>query len=170
MREPVEHTHHEPTEIRPDEVPEPYRRAVSDSVREMARDAGVPVDLLVQPWAKRPPVLGPPPPIPDWIRVGPHTFEIRHDPDTARLLRDDDSRGDTYTEALMIRLDDRNPSTVVAETLLHELMHAAWYVTALRAVENPDEEAVCQALAPVLLGILRDSPELVAYLTAEVSS
>lgn len=107
--------------------------------------------------------------IPDHITVGPHQVQVRHDHDTAQLLRGDGTRGDSRPDELIIRLDPERPHTGVAETLLHEVIHMAWHQTSLRC--TPDlvdhEEPIVTALAPVLLGVLRANPQLVAYLTTE---
>jgi hypothetical protein len=105
--------------------------------------------------------------IPDPVTVGPHAIEVRHDSDTAQLLRSDGMRGDSRPDELLVRLDSDRPHTAVAETLLHELIHIAWHQTPLRCSDLDDhEEPIVSALAPVLLGVLRANPQLVAYLTA----
>lgn len=106
---------------------------------------------------------------PSPIHIGPHAYEVRCDPDTASLLRDEHSRGDSRPDQLLIRLDTERPHTAVAETLLHEALHCVWHQTPLRTDGTLDdyEEAIVTALAPVLLGLLRHNPDLVGYLTGD---
>lgn len=106
--------------------------------------------------------------IPAKITLGPHNYEIRSDVDTARLLRDEDARGDSRPDQLVIRIDVDRPHTAVAETLLHEALHCVWHQTSLRVEHDNDaEEKAVTALAPLLLQMLRRNPELTAYLTGE---
>ena len=107
--------------------------------------------------------------IPTTIDIGPHRYLVECTDDTSRRLQDDFSTGDSTPDRLNIRLDGDRPHTVVAETLLHEVMHCAWHVAGLRS--HPDlgddlqEQVIC-ALAPQLLDALRRNPQLVAHLTA----
>lgn len=54
--------------------------------------------------------------LPPHVELGPHRYEIRSDPDTAQLLRDEDARGDSRPDKLIIRLDPDRTHTAVAET------------------------------------------------------
>lgn len=104
---------------------------------------------------------------PKRLSLGAHTFEVRSDPDTARLLRDEDSRGDSRPDQLVIRIDTDRPHSAVAETLLHEALHCVWHLTSLRVDnDNDQEERTISALSPLLYALLRDNPKLVTYLTA----
>lgn len=106
--------------------------------------------------------------IPTSVRIGPHAYTVRTDHDTGKLLHDEGSRGDSRPAVHLIRLDVDRPHTAIAETLLHEVLHCAWDQTSMRtsANLNDHEEAIITALAPLLLGALRDNPDLVEYLTA----
>jgi hypothetical protein len=107
--------------------------------------------------------------VPKHFTLPPHTYSIRTDDETARLLRDEDSRGDSRPDQLVIRLDTDRPHTAVAETLLHEALHCCWNHTALGLDTGDDntEERTITALAPLLLTLLRANPDLVTYLTAD---
>lgn len=109
----------------------------------------------------------PAPKIPDAVTIGPHTYEIRTDPEAHRLLREDGSNGDSRPDRLVVQLDLDRPHTAIADTFIHELLHCAWQQTALRVEHDTDaEERAVTALAPLVLGMLRANPELVKYLTA----
>ena len=107
------------------------------------------------------------PTIPGQIRIGPHTYEIRHDPETAKRVRAAGHAGNSEANQLLIQLDTDQPHTQLADTLIHEALHCAWSQTSLPAGLADEEEAVVLALSPLLLGLLRDNPELVAYLTVD---
>lgn len=103
-------------------------------------------------------------PIPEQVRVGPHVYEIRADRQTAAMLRENGSRAETRADRCLVLLDpDIGPR---AESLLHELLHCAWNLTSLRVTEALDEheESVVTSLAPLILGMLRDNPDLVRFL------
>lgn len=51
-----------------------------------------------------------------------------------------------------------------ADTLLHELLHAAWYVAGITEFTSKQEERVVGALSPLLLDVLRRNPKLVQEL------
>lgn len=105
--------------------------------------------------------------LPDHVNLGSHRISIDATEATARLLRDEDSRGDSRFDQLLVRLDADRPHTAATETLLHELLHCCWNASALRALEVDEaQELVVTALAPPLLEILRRNPDLVTYLTA----
>lgn len=107
--------------------------------------------------------------VPKRLKLGAHVYEIRSDTDTARLLRDEEARGDSRPDHLIIRLDADRPHTSVAETLLHEALHCVWNQTSLTVDLHDEEEKAVTALAPLLLQLMRRNPDLVAYLTAEAS-
>lgn len=94
------------------------------------------------------------------MRIGPHRWTIR------RQLVDADCEvyGRTYERELAIVVAPTVPSQE-RDTLLHELLHAIWAHTGL-SYEDDEQERVVGALAPWLLGALRDNPRLVAFLLA----
>jgi hypothetical protein len=51
----------------------------------------------------------------------------------------------------------------IADTLMHEILHAALHVGRTNLTENQEEKVVA-ALAPLLLDILRRNPQVLAYL------
>lgn len=105
--------------------------------------------------------------IPGSLVLGAHVYEIRWDKDTARLLRDEDSRGDSRPDQLTIRIDTDRPHSAVAETLLHKALHCAWNHTALGLDLEEDEERIVTALSPLVIELLRRNPDVVAYLLAD---
>ena len=102
------------------------------------------------------------------LDVGPHTFTVTVDRDTGRQLRSYDTLGDTVISSLRIRIDDDLEPSVQRETMLHEALHALWWLTALPSNDlcDHDEEAVVKGLAAPLLDLLRRNPSLVEFLTA----
>lgn len=71
------------------------------------------------------------------------------------------------TDKRIAYVSEREPEQSQAEALLHELLHAAVDLTAMRAGAIEDgvkEEALVAALSPVLFAMLRENPRLVAFL------
>ena len=106
---------------------------------------------------------------PATIQVGPFTYTVHVD--KARMnqaCRDDhtDLLGRCEHRTLDIDIDPDQAPGQMADTLLHELLHALTDVTGLANEWDEDrEEAVVRRLSPVLLDTLRRNPALVAYLT-----
>lgn len=105
--------------------------------------------------------------IPVHIDLGAHRFEVRSDPETARLLTEEGSNGDSRADRLIIRIDPDRPPSSVAQTLLHELMHCMWAHGALKEAgfDNDQQEQIICGLAPPMLEVLRRNPALVKLLT-----
>ncbi len=100
------------------------------------------------------------------LLVSVHTYAIVWD-ESGLVGRHADNRGSTDKDELLIALDARLPASRQRETLLHEVLHAAWGSTSLRSTgAHEHEEVVVDALAPVLLDALRRNPALVAFLLA----
>jgi hypothetical protein len=103
--------------------------------------------------------------LPATVEVGPHRYRIscpNHD------LEGDDCSGRTQNLQLVIQVRNDRPHTAVADTLLHELLHAVAHVAGF--VQSADEtetlEDVISRLSSPLLDTLRRNPDLVAFLTA----
>lgn len=92
------------------------------------------------------------------VRLGPHRWTIRR----GAIDADGELYGRTLERELTILLAPTVPSQE-RDTLLHELLHACWAQTGLD-FEDDEQERVVGALAPWLLGALRDNPRLVAFL------
>ena len=84
---------------------------------------------------------------------------------TVQLRSLADRYGETAKRRLRITLARGQAPGHMRDTLLHEVLHAAWSVNPPLDDED-QEERVVAALAPWLLLALRDNPDLVAFLTA----
>lgn len=105
--------------------------------------------------------------VPEALCIGPHVYEVRTSRDVTQDLRADSNTGRCRPDFLTIDIDPEHPLTVVAETLLHEVLHACVAQAGLtHALADDDlEERVVLAVTPPLLDTLRSNPELVAFLT-----
>lgn len=104
--------------------------------------------------------------LPHHVRVGAHRYQVTTD----SAIGDRGANGETYRERCQVVMNPNLAPTMEREVLLHELLHAVWGAGALVSIDHPAsavEEQVCHALAPPLLQLLRDNPELLAYLAGE---
>ncbi len=112
-----------------------------------------------------------PPPLPTHVRVGPYLYTVHSDAARMSDLRNDSSEGNRvgqiYYQKLAIDIDPTLAHDRKVSALLHEVLHASWHF----ANFDPDnegkisEEQVVSGLERILLAVLRDNPDLVAYLT-----
>lgn len=118
---------------------------------------------------------------PAHVRVGPHTLEIvylTHKKWTKRGLPGDKvgqfSLQTSHIHIATSDLQDKYSETYLRDILMHEIMHAVWEVGGLTsALDNgiPQEvsaldEQVVGQMSPILLGVLLDNPDVLAYLLA----
>lgn len=112
-------------------------------------------------------------PIPTQIRIGHLRYTITVDDDliNAESVKDGvkyAGLSQSSKQAIVLRKD--NPPDYQAETLLHEIIHQCLRVTGVDPDEDAKanvvdvEERAVKAIAGPLLRVLRDHPELVAYL------
>ena len=94
------------------------------------------------------------------IKVGPHVYQVLRK--TAKELPD--ALGICNFNSLEIWIRCRLRGSKAKEILLHEILHATTHPS-FNGEEKTDDESLVNAVAPVLLQVLQDNPELVAYLT-----
>lgn len=100
---------------------------------------------------------------PTALVVGPYTYSVELHP----ALEDGEFRGITHTDDHYIRLNPKLPPALMRTTLLHEALHAvASSGAAISLEEKLTQEAWIGRIEAPLTGLLRDNPELVAFLTA----
>ena len=103
--------------------------------------------------------------LPDIINIGPFPFELRPD---AVACAAGNVNGSMMADSQVILLSPNNAKEAIQETLIHECLHAIWDKTYL-GIKYPDTdndsegELLIRTLAPYLLGLLKDNPELVKF-------
>lgn len=100
--------------------------------------------------------------LPKTIRIGYHDFAIEAWP--SAIAQASDRLGECDKLNNIIRVSDNLNDRTAANTLLHEVMHACWYIAGLEA--NDSEERTVNCLSNQLAQVWRDNPAFVAYLTA----
>lgn len=114
------------------------------------------------------------------LRIGHLTFDVSVDQAylDAKALQSGVSSlaGRSEWSNQRITLAGDMGTVYAADTLLHEVLHQCLRAANVRPDEDAEaglkdvEERAVGAMAGVLVGVLRDNPELVAYLLAEDAS
>lgn len=92
--------------------------------------------------------------LPKAIKVGPFTYQVRE-------WNGGGDHGACDSDELVISVDSTKPTEQIKNTLLHEILHAVWYVWGLN---KPNEEAAVNALANGLQTVFRDNPKLIEWM------
>lgn len=80
--------------------------------------------------------------------MGPHVVTVVSGPATDVELLRDGLVGDSDPERLRVRVRSDLAPTVRDETVIHELIHVAWHLTALPELLDEHEETVVRSLSP----------------------
>jgi hypothetical protein len=103
----------------------------------------------------------------DYVDIVGIRWTIKEDKD---VVHASGNFGETHFKSNTIYIDPDQSEQNKRDTLWHEIMHAALWVTGMemrmRNKENiPTEEELVRALSTVQLQVLRENPGLVEYLT-----
>jgi hypothetical protein len=108
------------------------------------------------------------PRLPDELKVGPFVYTVTDDV-LSHVLAENESREELYGRCDLRRLAiSLNPDQAPMQkrsTMVHEALHAV-IATAAFPIDNDDEERLIRCLEAPLLALIRDNPELVAWLAA----
>lgn len=114
-------------------------------------------------------------PLPSSIKIGRHVYEVTRERRrwaevTAGSAVDPDGHGGTLHHLSLIVVNPVDAPTQQADTLWHEIMHVAWFVSGVRigdlsGLDGPQvEEYLVGQLSPWLVQTLVDNPELIEFL------
>ncbi len=109
-------------------------------------------------------------PIPAKVRVGPFVYAVHTN---GEHVSDMLVRSGKYAPAevdhaeLRIVVNPRQAIGQIRDSLLHEVLPACQCMDGMRRENAYDYEEHVHRISPTLLGVLRDNPDLVAYLLAE---
>ena len=99
--------------------------------------------------------------MPTTIRIGLHDYVVKRP--TATEMGDD--LGGCEANLLEITVKQRLKKSKAQEILTHEIMHACTHPSFIGVDKATDEDFVT-AVSPTWLQVLRDNPDLVAYLVS----
>lgn len=102
--------------------------------------------------------------LPKVVYIGPFDYAVKQKKrlDTPMLL------GETKNEITTILIREAQSACSKRDTLLHEVLHAVLFSSGLLTalpLSHDDEERLVVTISPWLHQLLRDNPELIAYLT-----
>jgi len=97
------------------------------------------------------------------IRIGPNDVNIEFTSLNGEIF------GDYSYINNLIRIEKTLTGGPFVDTILHEMLHAIWRLGQLKDVKETEERTV-SVTASYLAQIIRDNPELIAWLQKEMSS
>lgn len=102
---------------------------------------------------------------PETVDVGVFEYEIKWDDKLGGF----NAAGATNPEMCVILIDPTNNTQVQKETLVHEMLHAAWKQTSLMTrIPDDDRESkgerIIEDLSPLIYAFIRDNREAVRWL------
>lgn len=103
--------------------------------------------------------------IPKQLQIGPTIYRVKSkkkDLNKVQIEMKETVAGCVRFQEQTIYLDKNQGSDQLADTLLHEVIHAC--LQPLFGMDDDTEEAFVRTLSPGLLDTLRRNPELVAFL------
>lgn len=103
---------------------------------------------------------------PKKIRVGPYTFRVIR---SSREIAGE-AVGDTSPRRSRIRYTDDQCPMQIRSTILHEVLHAIAHTAGIGDEEALKQEDFISRCEAGFLGVLRDNPKLLAYLTDETAA
>lgn len=105
------------------------------------------------------------------VKIGPYTYKIKFvkQPadfvDLGTLPEEGDLDGFCDNTNFMIYIKKAQTKMALKETLLHELIHAIWYVSGMCRFEGEtSEEMYVSVFAPYLTTVLIQHPKVMEYL------
>jgi hypothetical protein len=107
--------------------------------------------------------------MPDVVRIGSLDFSVSDDAEAHLVAEDEMSSrlfGMSDKSLQRIQLRPGMAPGFKRQIMLHEIVHLLFDDSGLE-MASEDEERICLALQAPLLGVLRDNPDLVAWLTSE---
>lgn len=107
--------------------------------------------------------------MPATVKVGPFDLAVAADAD-GHLAAETEAGtrldGRSSGRDQVIHIHPQHTATYQKSTMIHEIIHMVFLVAGT-VITDDDAEQICRALEGGLLGVLRENPDLVAWLTAE---
>jgi hypothetical protein len=106
--------------------------------------------------------------VPKEIKIGPYTYRVFTGDGPVQAATEDAGMpvsGYCNHQNLTIVIDTDAHPAVVADTVLHEVMHALFHQTGMSHLVGDSEEQLVASLSTALLDALRRNPKLVPIIT-----
>lgn len=95
--------------------------------------------------------------LPKEIKIGPHTYKARFEENYSANHGTLAESRHTHTQ---IVIDPSQSESQLRDTLLHEILHCINAQVGFVSHERSEEEAAVARLAPMLLQVIQDNPEI----------
>lgn len=105
--------------------------------------------------------------LPNKVLIGLADYQIIVDGDIG--AESPGNAGMCHTSTKKIWINSNQQPACMAQTLWHEILHAASYEYSVHYVDNPDEEYLVDAYSLALCQVFRDNPEIVQWTRFAVS-
>jgi hypothetical protein len=103
------------------------------------------------------------------VKVGPHTYTVVVDRAAIDRLSAEGGEkrlGECDAQRLTITVDPDQAPSQLADTLVHELLHACFdLIGAGEDISNETEEKLVRRLSPVLVSMIKDNQRLASWIT-----
>ncbi len=103
---------------------------------------------------------------PSKVKIGPHWVKIEF---LSSVLVDEEVVFGSYTStSSLIQIHSGRPSSMQADTLLHEILHAIHYIGLAISMSNDDltikEETLTTLTATCLCQVMKDNPKVISWI------
>lgn len=95
--------------------------------------------------------------LPSKLRIGYQTYSLV---DSTEVLTELNYQGRTDKNQALIEFSNRYPDEEIADTLIHEVLHAIFY-NYIYDLEGMDEEAIVTMVAHGLSQVFKDNPKFI---------
>lgn len=90
--------------------------------------------------------------LPKFVYVMGHHYDIEEM--SQELFEDMDAYGDCSNDKRRIRIYCKTSQAIIRDTLLHEILHACWYL--LGFSKDEEEEKIVNCISTLLIGLFDD--------------
>lgn len=105
------------------------------------------------------------------VQIGPYNFKIEYVEKPGSFMKgeqkDQELSGFVSFEELTIYICSGQKSTVLADTLLHEVNHVIWAVAGGWAYEDADEERIISMMTTTQLDTFLRNPNLMKFILGQ---
>lgn len=103
---------------------------------------------------------------PKEVKVGPYRFSLEFSPLSVAPGADSGDLGYCLREEQRIIVEKELGRDVIADTVLHEILHAIWFVSGIRDSKEDEEDRIAR-ISPLLLSVMRDNGRLFKILMGD---
>ena len=106
--------------------------------------------------------------MPESVKIGPFEYWVSSDAESHMAVENTEKSrldGRSCPIELVIHVSPKGAEDYRRSTMIHEIVHQV-FVIAGSMIDKDDEEKICRLLEAGLLGVIKENPDLVRWLTA----